>query len=219
MRRGELDRTDRRSAYLESLCDRLYDSLRPRILHESKLDVLCELCDVLQALMALDSTDEDDAIAPPESDEDAARRRLFEASLQSRGGPIGPVARRSLGRLRFSVLLETVLQDAQTRLVFRAQAVIQAEVLQYAPTADDLDYPDKLKSAKRMSTLFASSAASARAALVDEDGAGSSSVAARVRLPDNEAMNTWFPALRRTLWVLTKLQTHVKVRVLLPDAR
>ena len=162
--------------------------------------------------MALDSSDEDDAIALPESDEDAARRRLFEASLQSRGGPIGPVARRSLGRLRFSVLLETVLQDAQTRLVFRAQAVIQAEVLQYAPTADDLDYPDKLKAAKRMSTLFASSAAAARAALVDEDGAGPSTLAARVRLPDDNAMATWYPALRRTLWVLTKLQSHVKVR-------
>src|ERR1700691_2249342 len=42
------------SAYLENLCDYLYDDLRPRILHEPRLTALCEVCTVLQALMVLD---------------------------------------------------------------------------------------------------------------------------------------------------------------------
>lgn len=54
--------------------------------------------------------------------------------------------RTPLGRLHTEVLLKMVLQDAQTRLVFRAQALIQADVQYYAPRDGDLDYPEKLGS-------------------------------------------------------------------------
>lgn len=54
--------------------------------------------------------------------------------------------RRPLGRLHTEVLLKMVLQDAQTRLVFRAQALIQADVQYYAPKEGDLEYPEKLGS-------------------------------------------------------------------------
>ena len=49
-----------------------------------------------------------------------------------------------LGRLHIRQLLQMVLQDAQTRLFFKAQAVIQSEIRYYVPTAQDLAYPDKL---------------------------------------------------------------------------
>lgn len=52
--------------------------------------------------------------------------------------------RKPLGRLHTELLLKMVLQDAQTRLVFRAQALIQADVQYYAPKEGDLDYPEKL---------------------------------------------------------------------------
>lgn len=45
----------------------------------------------------------------------------------------------SLGRLRFAYLLAPILQDAQTRLVFRAQAVVQSEVLHYVPGGGELE--------------------------------------------------------------------------------
>lgn len=48
------------------------------------------------------------------------------------------------GRLHIRQLLQMVLQDAQTRLFFQAQAVVQSEIRYYAPTAQDLAYPDKL---------------------------------------------------------------------------
>jgi conserved oligomeric Golgi complex subunit 3 len=41
-------------------------------------------------------------------------------------------------------LLQLVLQDAQTRLFFKAQAVIQSDIRYYAPTAQDLVYIDRL---------------------------------------------------------------------------
>ncbi|VDB94373.1 unnamed protein product [Peniophora sp. CBMAI 1063] len=41
--------------YLEGLCDRLYDDLRPRILHESRLSALGEIYAELRALMVFDA--------------------------------------------------------------------------------------------------------------------------------------------------------------------
>jgi conserved oligomeric Golgi complex subunit 3 len=51
-----------------------------------------------------------------------------------------------LKQLQIGHLLEMVLQDAQTRLFFKAQAVIQSEIRYYVPKAEDLAYPDKLVS-------------------------------------------------------------------------
>ncbi|KAI0246453.1 hypothetical protein BJV78DRAFT_1157900 [Lactifluus subvellereus] len=105
--------------YLETLCDYLYDDLRPRILHEPRLTVLCEVCTALPALMVLDQSLDD------EIEEDGEKND-------------------ELGRLHIRQLLQMVLQDAQTRLFFKAQAVIQSEIRYYTPTAQDLAYPDKL---------------------------------------------------------------------------
>ncbi|GAA5821818.1 hypothetical protein JCM3770_002903 [Rhodotorula araucariae] len=159
--------------FLESLCDNLYDSLRPRILHEPRLDALCELCAVLNALMALDTT------APTaDADDD-----------DGEGGA---------GGLRFAALLQTILQDAQTRLVFRAQAVVQSEVLHFVPSQADLDYPALLEKAPRRVTLWDEAQAPA-----GEEGAK------RFRLPSEECQATWYPTLKRTVWVLSRLNAYV----------
>lgn len=50
-----------------------------------------------------------------------------------------------LAKLHISHLLQMVLQDAQTRLFFKAQAIVQAEIRNYAAQPKDLDYPAKLK--------------------------------------------------------------------------
>lgn len=53
--------------------------------------------------------------------------------------------RKPLDRLHIEVLLRMVLQDAQTRLVFRAQSLLRADVEYFAPREGDLAYPDKIK--------------------------------------------------------------------------
>lgn len=119
---------DRDSQYLENLCDYLYDDLRPRILHEPRLTALCEVCTVLQALMVLDVPHVED-----DDDEDNLNLELD-----------GPSGHRGLRTLHISHLLQMVLQDAQTRLFFKAQSVIQSEIRYYVPKAEDLAYPEKL---------------------------------------------------------------------------
>jgi hypothetical protein len=52
--------------------------------------------------------------------------------------------KKGLGQLHISHLLEMVLQDAQTRLFFKTQSVIQSDIRCYTPKGEDLAYPDKI---------------------------------------------------------------------------
>jgi len=115
--------------YLETLCDLLYDVLRPRILHEPRLTVLSEVCTVLQALMVLDAStdnengdDDDDEDSTEGSSDDDDDYNLPSKSNGDKkfNGKLGH-------RLQISHLFKMVLQDAQTRLFFKSQSVIQSE--------------------------------------------------------------------------------------------
>lgn len=157
--------------FLESLCDHLYDHIRPRILHEPSLTVLQEVCTVLQALMVHDFSDDDDPdealVFSPESTlsvspfgdrndyffsggnspllrPGSATSSMYRQNSNTSGVGRRQRGRKPLSRLHTELLLKMVLQDAQTRLVFRAQALIQADVQYYAPRPGDLDYPEKL---------------------------------------------------------------------------
>jgi conserved oligomeric Golgi complex subunit 3 len=125
------------SAYLENLCDYLYDDLRPRILHEPRLTALCEVCTVLQALMVLDVSNV--SSASPTSSSSHLDQDEIDLEFSHNGGQY-----KGLSTLHISHLLQMVLQDAQTRLFFKAQSVVQSEIKYYVPKSDDLAYPDKL---------------------------------------------------------------------------
>lgn len=66
-----------------------------------------------------------------------------ELNLDLRGEARRP-GKRGLRALHIGYLLQMVLQDAQTRLFFKAQSVIQSEIRYYVPKAEDLDYPQRL---------------------------------------------------------------------------
>lgn len=150
-------------------------------------------------MMALDSesiADEDDDFGDDEPSD----------ALVSAGGPEPMKA--TLGRLRFSVLLQTIQQDTQTRLVFRAQAVIQSEVLHFVPSVEDLKYPEKLDAHKDEGLT-----------LWTEDERLRETEVGGFRMPREEVQVTWYPTLKRTVWVLSKLNTYVNVSSLSPYPR
>jgi hypothetical protein len=153
--------------------------LRPQILHEQKLDLLCDLATISNAMIAMDSN-------------------LIEADQS---------------RFKFSTLLKPILQDIQTRLVFRAQAIIQTDVANYLPKHDDLDYPNKLIQAdqkRQQAGLKSKRSNHPPPPLLDHPHAPLKS-----RLPAESVQETWYPTLRKTLWVLSRLHTYVNVCVYL----
>lgn len=184
------------SQFLESLCDNLYDSLRPRILHEPKLETLCELCTVLSAMMALDSQSLGDADGDSDDEDAPAEGRM------------------GIGRLRFSVLLRTIQQDAQTRLVFRAQAVIQSDVLHFAPSAEDLKYPEKVEALGEKGLMLWTEDERLRDLEAEKERDGGKEGGKQgggFRVPREEVQGSWYPTLKRTVWVLSRLNTYVNV--------
>ncbi|OWZ31050.1 hypothetical protein C343_03746 [Cryptococcus neoformans C23] len=236
--------------FLESLCDYLYDHLRPRILHEPSLQVLCGVCTVLQALMVREVTDEEDeesTIFTPSStpgsshypggdDYFSSRPPMYRSGssrniLHSRSQSIRRVSsygshrsrsvsstallspstraamiksrkRKPFARLHIEVLLRMVLQDTQTRLVFRAQALLSADVEYYVPKEGDLDYPERLKLGLQGNKLVPRQLAVSLDAEDDDEPA-------ILELPPAEAQKSWYPPLRVTLWVLSCLHTYV----------
>jgi conserved oligomeric Golgi complex subunit 3 len=94
--------------FLESLCEPLYDYLRPRIVHESRLSKLCSLVSLLQTRYIQDEEED----GPPD-----------------------------LTQLDFGLLIQQAMEDTQTRLLFRAQAILRNEIENYKPAPQDLDYP------------------------------------------------------------------------------
>ncbi|KAI0633496.1 Sec34-domain-containing protein [Trametes polyzona] len=171
--------------YLENLCDYLYDDLRPRILHEPRLTALCEVCTVLQALMVLDVPSVPDASSDEETDLDELNLDLEH-----------PRRHRGLRTLHISHLLQMVLQDAQTRLFFKAQSVIQSEIRYYVPKPEDLAYPDKLVAARKP----------ASGTEIKEK----QSVSRIFQVKSWDKQETWYPTLQKTVWVLSQLHEFVK---------
>jgi hypothetical protein len=78
------------------------DHLRPLIIKENNLDVLVNLCTLVQQM--------------------------------SQSGNTNPL----------SEVLDKISQDAQARVVFRAQNFIHAAIENYKPQPLDFDYPERL---------------------------------------------------------------------------
>ncbi|THH07230.1 hypothetical protein EW145_g3527 [Phellinidium pouzarii] len=170
-------------AYLENLCDHLYDDLRPRILHEPRLSVLCDVCKVLQALMVLDVPEME-----PSSDD--------EGESFSLGSLVGHDAKQGLGKLHISHMLQSVLQDAQTRLVFKAQTVVQADIRYYVPKSDDLNYPKILEDAPQRHNAF-----------VIKERDDETPI---FQVSSFNKRETWYTTLKTTITVLTQLHDFVQ---------
>jgi hypothetical protein len=57
----------------------------------------------------------------------------------------GMVEQQPMGKkLNIGHLLQMILQDAQTRLVFKAQSVVQSDIHYYSPQPGDLQYPQRI---------------------------------------------------------------------------
>jgi len=111
------------SQYLSNLSEPLYDHVRPRIIHETQIIALSELCLLFQTQFMRDP---DEGIFPPKPPNfnRVAESHFFE-TLQ----------------LDFGVIVQPALQDAQSRLVFRTENLIINEIKNFAPKDRDLDYP------------------------------------------------------------------------------
>ncbi|KAJ3717638.1 Sec34-like family-domain-containing protein [Lentinula guzmanii] len=195
--------------YLETLCDYLYDDLRPRILHEPRLTALCEVCTVLQALMVLDvhiNDDDESEIKSPNVVEALELDLNLDPTLRT-PDPNSRALGHSKPRLHISQLLQMILQDAQTRLFFKAQAVVQSDIRHYVAKDDDLAYPARLLNAVGLSDSLLRDRANEKESFSQMWSKQLGSNKDNGASLDNQ--QTWFPTLRKTVMVLEQLHEFV----------
>ncbi|KAL8687143.1 MAG: hypothetical protein Q9224_005241, partial [Gallowayella concinna] len=176
--------------FLESVCEPLYDELRPRIIHESEILKLCELCTLLQTRYMHDQED-DEPLAANELD--------------------------------FSVLIQPALEDAQTRLVFRTQAILRDEIERYKPKPDVLDYPACNRKVSLSGTKSQRPATSGRKASNAEPTTpmpktpmiveGGDSGDGQWGFDTQAAFQGWYPTLKKAIWLLSRIYRLVNSTV------
>lgn len=83
-----------------------------------------------------------DSYFPPAGS--AAMERTMSYEPESRIQPHRPMQ-----RLHTAKLLEMILKDTQSRLVYRSQAIIKNGISGYYPKSDDLDYPAKIQAGEQ----------------------------------------------------------------------
>jgi len=98
-------------------------------------------------------------------------------------------------QLDFGQLIQSTLQDTQTRIVFRTSSIIRDEIEHFTPKPEDLDYPANCNRLRRRS----SAASGGNSPLPNDPAILEGSF-------DTETMFTgWYPTLRKCIWLLSKI--------------
>ncbi|KAJ5104108.1 hypothetical protein N7532_004637 [Penicillium argentinense] len=178
--------------FLEAICEPLYDHLRPRIIHETDIVNLCQLCTLLQTRYFLDPEDE----AEPAD----------------------------TNQLDFSVLIQPALQDVQTRLVFRAQAILRDGIERYKPRPEDIDYPmhsrqvsltvtDTQISGKKDTSVDTMIDITKPTKTDENTGETAQESDGKWDFETQTALKGWYPTLRKAIWLLSRIYRLVNSTV------
>lgn len=151
---------------LDSICEPLYDALRPRIIHDN-FQNLCSLVTALQ-----DRYFGEDEESPP-----------------------------NLNDLDFPSLLQPVLEDAQSQLVFRAQSIIVKDIEKYKATASDLAWPK----ATSPETPTSGTASIRRGSRQNTNNSTSWPSRAVTKITSSSTSNTVYPTLPKAISLLSSI--------------
>jgi hypothetical protein len=126
-------------------------------------------------------------------------------------------------QLDFSVLIQPALEDAQTRLVFRAQAILRDEIQRYKPKSEDIDYPARNRRLTssitnqipgRKAHTSTETALPQTPMIVDEDVDSPTERDAMWEFDSQSSLDGWYPTLRKAIWLLSRIYRLVNSTVL-----
>ncbi|KAL8725391.1 MAG: hypothetical protein Q9181_006433, partial [Wetmoreana brouardii] len=123
--------------------------------------------------------------------------------------------------LDFSVLIQPALEDAQTRLVFRTQAILRDEIERYKPKPDVLDYPannhkvslsgTKSRRPRRQGSIAEPTTPMPKTPMIVEQGDLSPN--GQWDFDTQAAFQGWYPTLRKAIWLLSRIYRLVNSTV------
>lgn len=178
--------------FLETICEPLYDHLRPRIIHEDKIVKLCQLCTLLQTRYLLDPDEEAEPVDTNQLDfaaliqpalEDVQTRLVFRAQAFLRDE-----IERYKPRPEDSDIHS---RNRQTSLSVSNGQISGKKVI---PTDAVMNLSESTKTAEDGSTD----------SLLEQD--------AKWDYDAQAASSGWYPTLRKAIWLLSRIYRLVNVR-------
>ena len=128
--------------------------------------------------------------------------------------------------LDFSILIRSALEDAQTRLVFRTQAILRDEIENYKPKPEDLSLPVNGRKASVISGRRNGPVTSGRKGsvvveplkpkdpvIVDNDDEFTNGI---YGFDIESAYQGWYPTLRKAIWLLSRIYRLVNASLPFP---
>ncbi|KAK2738945.1 Golgi transport complex subunit 3 [Myotisia sp. PD_48] len=184
---------DRQGLYdfLESICDPLYDHLRPRIIRENKLVKLCQLCTLLQTRYLMDSEEEEYTVDPHQLD--------FSVLIQ-------PALEDSQTRLVF--LAQAILRDEIEKFKPRPEDIDYPAKNKHASlTVTNNSSP--AVSGKREASNIEPKVPT----VVDEELDSPTAKDAQWDFTTRSLFEGWYPTLSKAIWLLSRIYRLVNSTV------
>lgn len=111
--------------WLADICSSLYDTIRQRVIRETDINMLCELTSLLLSYKEEDQEEEFD-------DMDSVNQNSSDGEVEENNDLQEPLT------IHFFDLFKPVLQDVQSRLLFRVQAYVDQEIVRHVPKEQDI---------------------------------------------------------------------------------
>ena len=176
--------------FLESVCEPLYDHLRPRIIHETKLLKLCELCTLLQTRYTHSAEEEAEPIEPNQLD--------FSVLIQ-------PALEDAQTRLVFRT--QTILRDEIERYKPKKEELdYPARNKRVSLSGTKSQRPTVLSG--RKDSVGEPTSPVPKTPMVVEEG---DSPQGRWGFETEAALEGWYPTLRKAIWLLSRIYRLVNV--------
>lgn len=177
--------------FLDTMCEPLFDYLRPRIIYENQLPKLCEVCSIIQVRYI---DDHDEAAEPVD------RNKLEFSHL------IKPALEDAQTRLVFLSL--SVLRDSIERFKPDPADLECARKVRGTPTQGSRGRAPVL-SGRKIASNGLSSNFPTTPLVVEEEG--NDSLAFQWRYGSGASFQEWYPTLRKAIWLLSKIYRLVNV--------
>lgn len=176
--------------FLESVCEPLYDHLRPRIIHENQLLKLCELCTLLQTRYMRDEDEDIEPIEPNQLD--------FSVLIQ-------PALEDAQTRLVF--LVQGIVRDDIERYKPKAD-VLDYPARNRTVSLSGTKSSGPVTSGRKGSIAEPTTPMPKSPTVVDE----SDSPNGRWGVDTLAAFEGWYPTLQKAIWLLSRIYRLVNVR-------
>ncbi|MFH4974928.1 hypothetical protein AB6A40_001637 [Gnathostoma spinigerum] len=173
--------------FIESICRMFYDVLRPIIIHNTHLETLSELCNILKIEMIEERCG---LMMSLISD------KLKDSNVSNEeNGPVTCISPSFNPRNGFIRVMSELVGDIAERIVHRTAIYCESDIANYHPSEGDLAYPEKLIMIKNIENETSASNK-------DEKSSNGKPI------PSTSAVDLhclWYPTVRRTVVCLSKL--------------